>query len=452
MADLSGFPCFEVQFTKKARTHDPGEVDALLAHVTSDPAPTDVVVISHGWNNDMARARELYRDFFASLREVLDAPGVGPLADRRLSVFGILWPSKKFADKELIPGGAAAAGGDISEAEIESQLDELVGGFDVEDADDRLARARELVIGLEDSPAARREFVDELRALLDEETVSKDVELPDVGDEFLALPGDDLLERLGRPSLDEQAVGPAVGGGAAALGLRDTDEVAVGAAAGLRDFASGIKAGARNFLNLLTYYKMKERAGRIGRTAVNEVLGQLRDARPDLKLHLVGHSFGGRLVTAAADGPAGQAPVLFDSLTLLQTAYSHHGLAENWDGEGHDGLFRRVLSEPRVRGPVLVTHTANDKAVGRAYPIASRLARQVASALGGPEDKYGGIGRNGALKTPEARFEELLEVGGEYGLAAGAVHNLKADRFISDHGDVAGRQTAYAVWEAIRAS
>jgi hypothetical protein len=88
------------------------------------------------------------------------------------------------------------------------------------------------------------------------------------------------------------------------------------------------------------------------------------------------------------------------ALVLLQGAFSHYGLADDWNGQGADGLFRAVPN--RIHGPVVVTRTKNDKVVGLAYAIASRLARQVAIDIGGPDDRYGGMGRNGALKTPEA--------------------------------------------------
>ena len=68
--------------------------------------------------------------------------------------------------------------------------------------------------------------------------------------------------------------------------------------------------------------------------------------------------------------------------------------------EGADGLFRAVPN--RINGPVVITHPKIDKAVGLAYAIASRLAEQVAIDTGGPNDRYGGLGRNGALETPEA--------------------------------------------------
>lgn len=450
MAELSGFPYFEVQFDKEGDAVDPAEADALLAHLQDDPKPTDLVVISHGWNNDIARARELYGDFFASLRQVVDGQA-GALAGRRLSVAGIFWPSKKFADSELIPGGAAAVGDGVSEADLEQQIDDLKGGFEAADADQRLARARDLVIDLEDSPSARRRFVDELRGLLETDEVAAENDLPDVGDDFMSLPGDVLLDRMGTPSADEEAAGATTGGGAAVVGAGDGSTTA-GGAAGLGDLLTGIKAGAQNFLNLLTYYKMKDRAGMIGSGSVHDLLRRIHEARGDLELHLVGHSFGGRLVTAAVAGREGQAPVPVATMTLLQAAYSHHGMAENWDDDGNDGLYRRVLADHHVSGPVLITHTVNDRAVGRAYPLASRLARQVASALGDADDKYGGMGRNGAQKTPEARFENLLDVGGAYALQAGAVHNLLADTFIADHSDVASPQTAYALLAAIRAT
>ncbi|MGA8557898.1 MAG: hypothetical protein WB685_00530, partial [Pseudolabrys sp.] len=46
----------------------------------------------------------------------------------------------------------------------------------------------------------------------------------------------------------------------------------------------------------------------------------------------------------------------------------------------------------------------NDKAVGIAYAIASRLSFDNANALGDENDVYGGIGRNGAVKMKTAEF------------------------------------------------
>jgi hypothetical protein len=105
-----------------------------------------------------------------------------------------------------------------------------------------------------------------------------------------------------------------------------------------------------------------------------------------------------------------------------------------------------VLGDKRVAGPVLITHTKNDKAVGIAYPLASRIARDVASALGDENDPYGGIRRNGAQRTPEAKglADVLKDVGEDYHFERHKVFNLRAATFIKDHGDVTGHQVAYA--------
>ena len=71
----------------------------------------DLVVVAHGWNNDMADARALYRDLLANVRRALDRGRAPGLAGRRIAVLGVLWPSKKFADEDLIPGGGASLGG-----------------------------------------------------------------------------------------------------------------------------------------------------------------------------------------------------------------------------------------------------------------------------------------------------------------------------------------------------
>src|SRR6266540_2536968 len=246
----------------------------------------------------------------------------------------------------------------------------------------------------------------------------------DASDQLFALPGDELLDMLSAPMLT--LTPPTEESGGAAGGVATAAAGAQGQTAGLLDLGSGIKAGARRFLNFTTYYQMKERAGQVGAGGLNSVLRHLRTHGPAVRLHLIGHSFGGRLVAAAADGPGDAPAVRIDSLTLLQAAFSHNGFAPRFDGT-HDGFFRKIVAERKVAGPIVVTYTVNDKAVGLAYPLSSRLARQQSSALGNANDPYGGIGRNGAVKTPEARGGELLAAGGPYAFAPGAIYNLGAD-------------------------
>jgi esterase/lipase superfamily enzyme len=217
-----------------------------------------------------------------------------------------------------------------------------------------------------------------------------------------------------------------------------------GGAAGLGDLLRGAKAAARRLANFATYYRMKARAGTVGSVGVASVLRRVREARPDVNIHLVGHSFGGRLVTAAAHALDPDTPKV--TISLLQAAFSHNGLSGGFGDDGQIGFFREVLSKRRASGPIIITHTKNDKAVGVAYPLASRIARQAAAALGDRNDPYGGMGRNGAQHTDEAKGNEaaLGLPGTEYVFAPGKVYNLEAD-LIRDHGDVGRIEVAYAV-------
>jgi pimeloyl-ACP methyl ester carboxylesterase len=245
---------------------------------------------------------------------------------------------------------------------------------------------------------------------------------------------------LSQPVLSTAAVGV---GGAAAIGMG-------GGAADLGDIANSITAGARRLLNFTTYYQMKERAGTIGINGVAPVIRKLRQKLPQLRIHLVGHSFGGRVVTAAADAASATADKV-NTLTLLQAAYSHNGLAQKFDGK-NDGFFRKIVTGKKVLGPIVVTCTKNDGAVGIAYPLASRLGGQNAAALGDANDPYGGIGRNGAVKTPEAVNGVLAAANTPYQFESGHIYNLNCDAVIKDHSDICKPQVAWAMLSAVAVS
>ena len=73
-------------------------------------------------------------------------------------------------------------------------------------------------------------------------------------------------------------------------------------------------------LNMTTYYQMKERAAVVGTNGLAQVIAKVRSKAPALRLHLVGHSFGGRLVTAATDAANGASSVA--SLTTATSTAS----------------------------------------------------------------------------------------------------------------------------------
>ena len=447
MATVAGFPYFPIQFDKhgtRAPVSD-GDLAAFERHLDTAP-PTDLLVLCHGWNNNMQEAEDLYTELLGNMRTLLDQGAVPSLTGRTFAVLAILWPSKRFEDSELIPSGAAGVGSAVSADSLRAQIELLKGGFDAPDGDARLDELQTLLPKLEDSDAACRQFVKTARGLVSKTTTDDE----DASDHFFSAEPKALFDAMALPVSFVGGAQPngsdATGdlGGAALLGGGNE----VGSAAGLGDFFSGVLSGARNILNYTTYYQMKERAGRVGAGGVNPLLRAVAARHPKVRLHLVGHSFGGRLVAAAVAGTDDATVLKVASMSLLQAAFSHYGFSGDWDSHGSTGFFRRVIDAKAVAGPVIITCTEMDKAVGAAYPIASLLANQVASGLGDKNSKYGGIGRNGAQKS-DAVEAELLDVGAAYSLTSGRLHNLEAGSLIKDHGDVRNPRVAYAVLTAV---
>jgi hypothetical protein len=436
MFDPSGFRAAEIQFDKEATVV--GSPDALL-ELAADAHVTDLVVMSHGWNNDIADARDLYTKLAASLRAIIDNGAVPALSERHIGLAGVFWPSKKFAETDLIPGGAAGATSPIDETEVQAAVDDLRGVFADSAQQKALDEAHNLVGQLEDKATAREQFAEALRSLVDPAAAQPE----DGTTELFSISAGELMNRLAIPAIIAPPV-PAQGG-ALDIGVDAGIPAAPGGAAGLGSTLGGIFGAAKNLLNGITYYEMKARAGTVGEQGLAPLIARIRSQRNDLHIHLVGHSFGGRLVTATANALAKNSVT---TMTLLQAAFSHFGFADEWR-PGQAGGFRHTITDEAVTGPIAITHTANDRAVGIAYAIASRIAGQTAAGVGDANDIYGGIGRNGAQKTPEATFGQLLDVHGAYSWKAGTIHNLQADAFISEHSDVKGKQVAYAILSAI---
>jgi len=437
MDTIANIPYVLVHFDKSGAAQNP----LVLPDGTKE-----LFVVSHGWNNSQEDAEKLYRELFTHFADV--APET--VRNRKLAILGIIWPSKKFTDlveATAKSGGAASMGGNKqADATLQVKLDLLQDMFGPDSAA-TIQQAKDQIGALDEDPAARNEFVSLLLGLVDRSAADKD----DATDKLFKLSGSEILDKLKLDTPRPQVTASA--GGAAAL-HGDATAPLTGGAAGLGDSFNGIKAGAIRLLNFLTYYEMKARAGAVGKG-----VGAVMDALPASieRIHLVGHSFGGRLVSAAAMASTTDK---IRSMTLLQAAFSHNGFSANFDESPtpNPGFFRSVIDQGRVKGPILITHTQNDIAVGILYPAASRLSGTVASAFGDKDDQYGGIGRNGAQKMKPGEVNEnvskLLSVNGNYDWQAGTIHNLEGSDFIRDpkggdaHGFVTGKEIAWAIGSA----
>ena len=132
----------------------------------------------------------------------------------------------------------------------------------------------------------------------------------------------------------------------------------------------------------LSFWTMKRRAGEVVERLGRETLVPLwRDLGHAPRLHLIGHSFGAKLVTSAVLG--GARP---ESLTLLLGAFSAFAFTPQVPGFKRPGLYHRVVAERQVQGPIVVLRSDHDTALGTFYRAATthgEVGRDPARTAGG---------------------------------------------------------------------
>ncbi|MFN2621865.1 MAG: hypothetical protein ABR611_03380 [Chthoniobacterales bacterium] len=431
MSTIKGQPYFQAKFDKDG---------AALNSISLPAGTTDVFVISHGWRNDENDASQLYTTLFDNFFDL----AAGQLGGRKCAIVGVFWPSRNFDALVAAQGAgsaqnAAAIGDAVSDPESQQKVIERLealkapGLFDEPAQKQALSEAQALVPKLDKNATARTDFMKNLRSLMEPDPAAKE----DGSDIFRTMDATDLFHRLNIPAV---AVDKDIAKTGKAMALHPAGCVAIeGHAAGILDIFKGAAAAATNSVSYLSYFMMKQRAGVVGEKGVAPLIDKL--AADTKRIHLIGHSFGGRVVAATAKASTNDK---IQSVSFLQAAFSHNGFSP--PGQ-MNGFFRSVIDKHRVKGPLIATYTKNDTAVGIAYPLASRISGTVAAALGDENDKYGGLGRNGAQKmnANEVVKAQLLAVGGAYQLKPGLIHNLLADAFISNHGDVTGKEVASAI-------
>jgi pimeloyl-ACP methyl ester carboxylesterase len=156
---------------------------------------------------------------------------------------------------------------------------------------------------------------------------------------------------------------------------------------------------------------MKRRAGTVGERGLGRVVGQLAQAAPDVRVHLVGHSFGGRLVAFALRGlPQGVRTV--KSVTLLQGAFSHYAFAARLPEEPHTSGVLDGQAEPGRRSPgvlLLPLRPGTRHAVPAGVPYGGRRPLAGRGLRGGPRHRrssrppVGAMGHDGVQAVDGTR-------------------------------------------------
>ncbi|MEW2397703.1 serine-threonine protein kinase [Streptomyces sp. NPDC046862] len=396
--DIGVTPYWELTFDADGDV-DGRQRDRLLAEA-GQRGVRDLVVFAHGWNNDRSGATRLYSRFFEPF------PALAPKA--RLGYVGVLWPSMRFSDEPIpdLPRSVAADAEVAAEVPATARpvLDKGTRHALLEMFPGRATVVEQLARLLDQQPdesASLEEFGRLVRLL---------VEVRPQGPQA-SFAADTLAE--GVPESDpEMLFGDTVavcGEFAAALAQVEGNG-AVGAEAVA--VAPRLWDGGKELLRQATYFAMKRRAGTVGERGLGRVVGQLAEAAPEVRVHLVGHSFGARLVSFALRGlPEGVRTV--KSVTLLQGAFSHYAFAARLP---HDTRASGVLhgQQKRVDGPLVCCHSRHDSALGTIYPLASRMAgdsRSVAgfgigSVLG---TKWGALGYDGVRAVKGTRSFKLAD-------------------------------------------
>src|SRR5215207_1803140 len=412
-SEIAGQPHWEVSFDERGKANQ-GEIDTLLAELPGRIL-TDLFVFSHGWNSDRRQARRLYQLYFQQVPGLLARSG----GQARVGTLGVVWPSKRWADEPeptaTADGGGAAGLGDgppappASDAALVEDLKDVFAGDDRAQVLDELAR---LLEERPDDPAALARF----QSLMGELAGAEDAEAAGEDQGEQALLEDDPEEVFGR----------------FADAVPQTGE---GGAAGIGSPFGRLWNGAKEALRQLTYFEMKKRAGVVGKQGLGPLLGRIAEADPEVRIHLIGHSFGARLVSFALAGlPPGDSPV--KSLYLLQGAFSHFAFADALPMDRSRGGALKGMAA-RVDGPLVASFSVHDTAVGKLYPLASLSSRDDAAGLEDRLFRWGGIGHDGA-QAVDATVAALAPVGSSYPFQPGRFVNLDGNAIVNRGGPPSG--------------
>jgi hypothetical protein len=418
-----------LKFDKSGVCASPQTRAALLARLRAIP-DTPIVLFSHGWNNEFGDATQLYAAFLKQLQAHSHRFAAGEL--RPLFV-GVIWPSTWLSFDTGPQIGAPPAPASPNPEDAFKR--ELADGLPEHGTRERFytllktprldgAAAAELasllVRALQSAPAAN--------ALDSQETQSLDADAIRVGTR--------ALQKL-------------EGAASAADELEEGGTVDGAAASPLKEAAFVDFLDPRRALRVASVYQMKDRAGTVGWNGVSALIGDLL-AASRAPLHVVGHSYGAKVVLSAL--AAARLPRLVTSALLLEPAVSHLCFAAQVPLRAGAGGYHEVLQ--KIDQSIVMTYSAHDfplhevfhRALQRKADIAELGVAGARTAAGAPPNVYAALGGYGPRGANEVLLEPLPEPGAAIELPAAAVpvaFDGTLSKRIGGHGDVA---TPYTAW------
>jgi hypothetical protein len=439
------FPYYIVPFDKEGVCTGPLTQDHLLEALKRGN-PTDVFLFSHGWNNDWEAATERYEHFLEGFLGLADERAAGD-PDRhelRPVLVGVFWPSTALVWPWEEAPEIAAVPGTADDRAVNDAYDE----------------ARDLAALVKKSDQARfyalvqAESLDEAEA---RELAGMLLPAFNAGDPDVPFgrprAGEPLTEdELVKVWLEVAPVSQAATDTSGTVRPLGEDRTVDGgpSPAGFLE-----KIDPRKILRMRTVRQMKDRAGRVGANGVADLLHAILDAT-DAQVHLIGHSYGCRVLLSALC--IRQPPRPVNSVLLLQPAISHLCFAANVAGSGKPGGYRKALNPKWVTLPIFTTFTPQD------FPLREVFHRvfwrdqdlgEMEIAAGAPNRwaALGGYGPGDCANDCTSRL--ILQSGTSYGLETMdkriRVIGLDADNAIEGHGEVSNPYTWWALYEQVYA-
>ncbi len=424
-----------ISYDKKGRewTDDPDAPNGLMSEGVKQDLQeqpfTDVFIISHGWNGDVPAAKEQCNDWIGAMLQCKEdrkkvrqvRPGFRPL------LIGLHWPSLPWGDEDL---GSSPMSFDPTADPIAPL---------VEGAVDKIA----------DSEAAR-EALEIIFTAADDDIAPSSLS-PEVVEAYKILHKEAGLAAdgpAGAPGADIENFDPErVYQEASEIG---DDTVSFG--------GSGA-GGILNVLGQLSFWKMKKRAREFGESGAADLLRALQGLAEDtVQFHLMGHSFGSIVVSAAVAGADGDSPLIrpVHSLFLVQGALSLWAYCLDIPvAQGKAGYFHSIISKDKVVGPIVTTLSEHDTANRVLYPLGTRISGGI-SFVPGELPKYGALGCFGIQGVDGNDMVDMLPEDGTYGFQGGEIYNLESSNIIRKgggasgaHSDISYPEVAHAFWEAV---
>jgi hypothetical protein len=417
---------------------------------------TDVFLSSHGWKGDIPAAISQYDSWLGAVAaQAADRDRARALDPQfHAMTVGVHWPSLPWGDE------------DVRTALLDDESDE----FAVEKLMDSEELVQHYAERIADTDAARTALMTILNAS-DEDEVKVHLANGKLSP-ALEMAYRTLFEEAGlgldgpaaAPGSDQQTFTPLLTISEWMSAAEGQDPIGPRGQPGLLGggFSYDLKDALLMPVRQMSFWAMKHRARRVGETGVHTLLIELQKNAPKARFHLMGHSFGCIVISAAVSGPLSQGDITsrllrpVHSLFLVQGALSLWSFAENIPFPPNmPGYFRPVKVPPTlVNGPIVTTRSTFDRAVGTFFPLAAKLGHE--RLLGEELPEFGGVGAFGIRGTAADTTHDMnvLNANAEYGFNAEHIYNIDASRIISHgrgpagaHSDITHPEIAHIFWQ-----